>query len=179
MFVNNITKGESGKIMTKSGFKGISRIDQESRNTYGWYVRVMFNGKQVSKFFSDKVHGGRKAALDAAVQYRDEAEKQLGRPRTDRQVIARQTRNTSGIVGVQRRTKTVRTKSGERVVNKYYVVTWNPEPGRVETIFVPVEKYGERGALLKACSIRREKEKQIYGSVLRTNWEASLSKLVS
>lgn len=165
--------------MTKSGFKGISRIDQESRNTYGWYVRVMFNGKQVSKFFSDKVHGDRKAALDAAVQYRDEAEKRLGRPRTDRQVIARQTRNTSGIVGVQRRTKTVRTKNGERVVNKYYVVTWNPEPGRVETIFVPVEKYGERGALLKACSIRREKEKQIYGSVLRTNWEASLSKLVS
>ena len=44
---------------------------------------------------------------------------------------------------------------------------------------VPVEKYGERGALLKACSIRRAKEKQIYGSVLRTNWEASLGKLVS
>ncbi|HKQ06022.1 MAG TPA: AP2 domain-containing protein [Blastocatellia bacterium] len=165
--------------MTKSGHKGISRIDQPSRNTFGWYVRVMFNGKQVSKFFSDKVHGSKRQALDAAVTYRDEAEKKLGRPRTDRQVIARQTRNTSGIVGVQRRTKVVRTKDGERIVSKYYVVTWNPEPGRVETIFVPVEKYGERGALLKACSIRREKEKQIYGTVLRTNWEASLAKLVS
>ena len=165
--------------MAKSGYKGISRIDQESRNTFGWYVRVMFNGKQVSKFFSDKVHGSRKKALDAAVKYRDEAEKKLGRPRTDRQVIARQTRNSSGIVGVQLRTKVQRTKDGERIVNKYYVVTWNPEPGRVKTIFVPVEKYGERGALLKACSIRREKEKQIYGSVLKTNWEASLSKLVS
>ena len=165
--------------MAKSGFKGISRIDQESRNTFGWYVRVMFNGKQVSKFFSDKVYGGRKEALEAAVEYRDEAEKKLGRPRTDRQVIARQTRNTSGIVGVQLRTKSVRTKTGERVINKYYVVTWNPEPGRVKTIFVPVEKYGERGALLKACSIRREKEKQMYGTVLQTNWQASLSKLVS
>ena len=165
--------------MAKSGFKGISRIDQESRNTFGWYVRVMFNGKQVSKFFSDKVYGGRKEALEAAVEYRDEAEKKLGRPRTDRQVIARQTRNTSGIVGVQLRTKSVRTKTGERVVNKYYVVTWNPEPGRVQTIFVPVEKYGERGALLKACSIRREKEKQMYGTVLQKNWQASLSKLIS
>jgi len=155
--------------MAKSGYKGISRIDQESRNTFGWYVRVMFNGKQVSKFFSDKVHGSRKKALDAAVKYRDEAEKKLGRPRTDRQVIARQTRNSSGIVGVQLRTKTQRTKDGERNVNKYYVVTWNPEPGRVKTIFVPVEKYGERGALLKACSIRREKEKQMYGTVLQTN----------
>jgi hypothetical protein len=165
--------------MAKSGHKGISRIDQPSRNTFGWYVRVMFNGKQVSKFFSDKLHGSRKQALDAAVEYRDQAEKKLGRPRTDRQVIARQTRNSSGIVGVQRRTKVMRTKDGERVVSKYYVVTWNPEPGRVKTIFVPVDKYGERGALLKACSIRREKEKQIYGSVLKTNWEASLSKLVS
>ena len=165
--------------MAKSGFKGISRIDQESRNTFGWYVRVMFNGKQVSKFFSDKVYGGRKEALEAAVEYRDQAEKKLGRPRTDRQVIARQTRNTSGIVGVQLRTKSVRTKTGERVVNKYYVVTWNPEPGRVKTIFVPVEKYGERGALLKACSIRREKEKQMYGTVLQKNWQASLSKLIS
>src|SRR5689334_8326976 len=119
--------------MAKSGHKGISRIDQPSRNTLGWYVRVMFDGKQVAKFFSDKSHGGRKKALDAAVRYRDEAEKQLGRPRTDRQVISRQTRNTSGIVGVQRRTKTVRTKDGEQVVNKYYVVTWNPEPGRVKT----------------------------------------------
>jgi hypothetical protein len=165
--------------MAKSGHKGISRIDQPSRNTFGWYVRVMFNGKQVSKFFSDKLHGGKKQALDAAVQYRDQAEKKLGRPRTDRQVIARQTRNTSGIVGVQRRTKIMRTKDGERIVSKYYVVTWNPEPGRVKTIFVPVDKYGERGALLKACSIRREKEKQIYGSVLKTNWEASLAKIVS
>ena len=165
--------------MAKSGYKGISRIDQESRNTFGWYVRVMFNGKQVSKFFSDKVHGSRKKALEAAVRYRDEAEKKLGRPRTDRQVIARQTRNSSGIVGVQLRTKVQRTKDGERIVNKYYVVTWNPEPGRVKTIFVPVEKYGERGALLKACSIRREKEKQMYGTVLQTNWQASLAKIVS
>src|ERR1044071_8172348 len=165
--------------MAKSGYKGISRIDQESRNTFGWYVRVMFNGKQVSKFFSDKMHGGRNESLAAAVKYRDEAEKKLGRPRTDRQVIARQTRNSSGIVGVQLRTKVQRTKDGERIVNKYYVVTWNPEPGRVKTIFVPVEKYGERGALLKACSIRREKEKQMYGTVLQTNWQASLSKLVS
>ena len=165
--------------MAKSGHKGISRIDQDSRNTYGWYVRVMFDGKQVAKFFSDKMYGGKKKALDAAVQYRDEAERKLGRPRTDRQVISRQARNKSGIVGVQRRTKTVKTESGDRVVNKYYVVTWNPEPGRVQTIFVPVDKYGEKGALLKACSIRREKEKQMYGSVLKTNWKASLSKLVS
>src|SRR5436305_1803291 len=120
MFVKKKEKGIR-QIMAKSGYKGISRIDQESRNTFGWYVRVMFNGKQVSKFFSDKVHGNRKKALDAAVKYRDEAEKKLGRPRTDRQVIARQTRNSSGIVGVQLRTKIQRTKNGERVVNKYYV----------------------------------------------------------
>lgn len=165
--------------MAKSGFKGISRIDQPTRNTYGWYVRVTFNGKQVAKFFSDKVHGGKPKALEAAVRYRDQAEEELGRPRTDRLVIARNPRNSSGIMGIQLKTRTIKTDEGERKVTKFYVVTWNPEPGRVERIFVPVDKYGEKAALLKACRIRREKEKEMYGSVVKPNWLASFSKLVT
>ena len=165
--------------MTKSGFKGISRIDQPSRKTFGWYVRVNYNNKQVSKFFSDKAHNGKQKALEQAVKFRDEAEKQLGRPRTDRQVIARNPRNSSGIMGIQRKTRVVKDKKGERVVDRWYVVTWNPEPGRVERIFVPVDKYGEKAALLKACAIRREKEKQMYGATVKPNWEASFVKLVT
>ena len=172
-------KGESGNSMTKSGFKGISRIDQPSRKTFGWYVRVNYNNKQVSKFFSDKAHNGKQKALDKAVEFRDQAEKKLGRPRTDRQVIARNPRNSSGIMGVQRKTKIVKTEQGEREIEKYYVVTWNPEPGRVERIFVSIDKYGDKAALLKACAIRREKEKEMYGSVVKENWAASFAKLVT
>jgi len=165
--------------MSKSGYKGICRIDQPKRKTYGWYVRVTFNGKHIAKFFSDKANGGKQKALEAAVLYRDKAEKDLGRPRTDRLVIAHNPRNSSGIMGIQRKTRVVKDKKGERVVDRWYVVTWNPEPGRVERIFVPVDKYGEKAALLKACAIRREKEKQMYGATVKPNWEASFVKLVT
>ena len=58
--------------MAKANMKGISRIDQDERRTHGWYVRVRLrSGRYASKLFSDKMHGSKKKALDAAVAYRD------------------------------------------------------------------------------------------------------------
>jgi hypothetical protein len=165
--------------MSKSGYKGISRIDQPSRKTFGWFVRVTFNGQRRVKFFSDKANGGRKKALDAAVEYRNRAEKELGKPRTDRQVVAFNPRNSTGIMGIQLKRRYVRGDNGERVAKQYYIVTWNPEPGRVDRVLVPVDKYGEKGALLRACRIRREKEREMYGSVVKINWANNLSNLAS
>lgn len=165
--------------MAKSGHKGISRIDQASRNTFGWYVRVMFNGKTRCKFFSDKVSGSKKKALNAAIQYRDQAEKELGRPRTDRLVASRTSRNSSGITGVRVRKQVVKTRKGERLVNKYYVVNWSPWPGKICTKMVSVEEHGEKGALLKACAIRRAKEREMYGSEVKANWSGSLARLLT
>ncbi len=52
--------------------RGISRIDQDERRTHGWYVRVRLRtGKYASKLFSDKSHGSKSKALDAATKYRD------------------------------------------------------------------------------------------------------------
>ncbi len=163
--------------MSKSGHKGVSRIDQPQRNTFGWYVRVSFNGKKQVKFFSDKVHGGKEAALEAAVEFRNQAEKELNKPRTDRLVIARNSRNRSGIMGVQRKTKVIKTETGERVVSNVFEVTWNPEPGKLRRTWVSIDEYGEEAAFRRACAIRREKEREMYGSVVTPNWTASLSKL--
>ena len=165
--------------MAKCGHKGISRIDQAERKTHGWYVRVSFNGMKRVKFFSDAAHGGKEQALEHAILYRNEAEKELGKPRTNRLVIARNPRNRSGITGVQRKTKVVRTETGERVIRNVYEVTWNPEPGRLKRTWVSIDEYGEEAAFRKACAIRREKEREMYGSVVSTNWEASLSKLLA
>jgi hypothetical protein len=59
---------------------GISRIDHPARRTYGWFVRVGYAGRgkrpRVSRFFSDRLHGGPAAALRAAVAFRDAAEHQ-------------------------------------------------------------------------------------------------------
>jgi hypothetical protein len=164
--------------MAKSGYKGISRIDQPSKNTHGWYVRVTFNGQKRVKFFSDVAHGGKEKALELAVKYRNDSEQELGKPRTDRLVIARNPRNRSGFTGIQRKTKIVNTPEGTRVVSDVYEVTWNPWPGRLCRIWVPIDENGERAALLKACAIRREKEREMYGSVVKANWAANLGRLL-
>lgn len=165
--------------MAKSGHKGISRIDQAERRTHGWYVRVHFNGERRAKFFSDAAHGGRAKALEAAIRYRNETEKELGKPRTERLVIARNPRNRSGITGVQRKTKVVRDEKGERLVRNVYEITWNPEPGRLARTWVSIDEYGEEAAFRKACAIRRQKEREMYGSVVTPNWQEGLTKLLS
>lgn len=165
--------------MTKSGYKAISRIDQPSRNTFGWYVRVTFDGTTHCKFFSDKASGGKPEALEAAVLYRNQLEQELGRPRTDRQVSSGSGRNKSGVTGVNIKEQVVKTDDGEKVIKKYYVVNWSPWPGKTCRKMVSIEKYGERGALLKACQIRREKEREMYGSEVKGNWRGSLGKLLS
>lgn len=163
--------------MAKSGHKNISRINQPERKTVGWYVRVTFNNQQRSKFFSDHVHGGKEKALEAAIAYRNEVEGELGKPRTERLVIAHNSRNRTGIMGVRRKTKVIKTKTGERVVNNVYEVTWNPEPGRLRRTWVSIDEYGEEAALRKACAIRREKEREMFGDVVKPNWTRSFKKL--
>lgn len=163
--------------MAKSGHKGISRIEQPERKTVGWYVRVTFNGQQRSKFFSDHVHGGKETALVRAIEHRNQVEIELDKPRTERLVIAHNSRNRTGIMGVRRKTKTIKTKDGDRVVSNVYEVTWNPEPGRLCRTWVSIDEYGEEAALRKACAIRREKEREMFGDVVKPNWSRSLKKL--
>lgn len=165
-------------VRAQSGYKGVSRIEQPARNTFGWYVRVTFNKEKRVKFFSDAACGGKDKALKEAVRFRNQAEKELGKPRTDRLVIGGNPRNTSGIMGVQRKSKVVVTEEGQkRVLKNVYEVTWNPEPGRLCRMLVSIDEYGEEGAFRKACAIRREKEKEMFGSVVKSNWQDSLKKL--
>ena len=165
--------------MAKTGYKSISRIDQPSRNTFGWYVRVMFNGVTRCKFFSDKVSGSKQKALEAAILYRNKAEKELGRPRTDRLVTRGSGRNESGVTGVNIKKEVVKRRGKEVEIKKYYIVNWSPWPGKTCREFVSIEKYGERGAFIRACRIRREKEREMYGSEVKGNWKASLGRLLA
>ena len=56
----------------KSKIPGISRIDQESTRTHGWFVRVGYRRTKQGwrpkhrAFFGDKSHGGKTSALKAA-----------------------------------------------------------------------------------------------------------------
>jgi hypothetical protein len=149
-----------------SGNRSISRIDSEKSKTFGWYVRVRWDGRQRVKFVPDARYEGREAAKAAAISFRDEAERELGKPQTDRLVVAKKRAGASGIVGVQRQ-------------DHYFVVTSQPEPGRVRRRFVRIKPGRERSALNEACRLRRQAELALYDETIKPNWDRALAVLVS
>ena len=163
--------------MAKSGHKGISRIDCPERTTVGWYVRVRLGNVTKSKFFSDSKHGGKEAALERAVECRDEMEAELGKPRTDWVVVGQNPRNTTGVVGVRRAVKKHKGKDGKIYLNEVYEVSWNAGREKKGRTSVSIRKYGEARAFRMACAIRREKERQMYGEPVAAKWAGALSKV--
>jgi hypothetical protein len=163
--------------MSRSGYKGISRIDCPQRKTVGWYVRVRLGNVTKSKFISDRAHGGKEAALQRAVACRNELEQELGKPRTDWVVVGKNPRNTSGVIGVRRTAKKYKGKDGKLYLNEVYEVTWNAGREKRGRTSVSIAKYGERGAFRRACAIRRQKEQQLYGKTVVGKWAQALGKV--
>lgn len=128
--------------------KGITRIDHPAKRTFGYFVRVTWNKQRRSKFFSDSVYGDRLAALGAALEWRNLAERELGKPRTERQVIG-VSRTSTGIVGVRRTVK-----DGREV----YEATWR-EDGRIRRTSYSIAKHGEKRALSLARRARERYER--------------------
>ena len=126
--------------------KDIVRVDQASKRTYGWYVRVRFNGKIHAKLFSDLKHGGRAASLLAAIAWRDFTEKEIGKPRTDRNIVT-MSKTNAGIVGVRLNKKLNR-----------YEVSWVTLQGKQGKTTVSILKHGKEKAFKIACERRKEKE---------------------
>jgi hypothetical protein len=163
--------------MAKSGYKGISRIDCPENKTVGWYVRVRLGNVTKSKFVSDQKHGGKDEALMRAVKYRDQLEKELGKPRTDWVIVGKNPRNRTGVVGVRRTAKKYKGKDGKVYLNEVYEVTWNAGREKRGRTSVSIAKYGEMRAFRMACAIRRQKEEQLYGDVVVSKWAQSFSKV--
>ena len=145
-------------MATSSGYKGISRVDYVKRKSFGWYARVRFKGENFAKFFSDSVYGGREQALTEAVNWRDETEARIGKPRTDRVINAAIVKSNTGVMGVQ-------------FVNVgpqgAFEATWSPAPGKVSRTKVSIAKYGEYEAFERACRIRRAYERKTFGGELK------------
>ncbi len=127
--------------------KDIARIDQESKRTHGWYVRVRYVGKIHSKFFSDRKHEGCNSSLLSAISWRDKTEKKLGKIRTNKHVVTVSNSGT-GVVGVRLNDKLNR-----------YEVSWVTHLGKQGKTSVSISKHGKKAAFLRACAIRQEREK--------------------
>jgi len=163
--------------MGSSGHKGISRIDSAAKKMHGWYVRVRFNKQSRAKYIPDRLYASKDASLRAAVECRDELEKELGRPRTDYLVIANSGRNNSGVAGVRRAVRKHKGKDGTVYLYDVYEVTWRAGREKIGRTSVSIRKYGERRAFRMACAIRREKERQMYGEPVRGKWAEALTKV--
>lgn len=142
-----------------NNMKGISRID--SKGTHGWYVRVYKNGKTYSKLYSDSKYNGKERALKFAQKARELALETISKipDKPIRRLVTRDKRNKSGVVGVSKTQKTL--KSGK--VNHYYQVTWSPKPGKIKNRQWSVHKYGDEKAFELAKSFRDEVMLDIYG----------------
>jgi hypothetical protein len=144
---------------------------------HGWYVRVRFNKQGRAKFVTDRAHGGREAALLKAVECRDQMERELGKPRTDHQVVGSNPRNAHGVAGVRRAVRKYTGRDGTVYHNEVYEVTWNAGREQRGRTSVSIKKHGEARAFKLACAIRREKERQMYGEAVRGKWAGALAKI--
>ncbi len=140
--------------------KGITRID--SGTVHRWDVKGYKNGKIYSKCFSDLKCGGKIKAQQAARQFRDELYEKLAQIPTKprgRTIISRNTRNTTGVLGVCRTAR----KSPTGKISEIYMVSWNPSPNVLKTTSISIRKYGEEKAFKLAVALRRKMLRQIHG----------------
>jgi hypothetical protein len=132
---------------------GISRIDQPSHRTHGFFLRASRHGEIFSAFYSDKKYGGRAKALAAAQEHRLKLLKIVGLPvqksrRLNAEIVRR--RGRSGIHGVQR---VIDRKS--KPWRKYWVATWSPKLGVSRKRHFSIRKFGEERARQLAIRARR------------------------
>jgi len=129
---------------------GIARIELPSVGSHGWQVRLQCRGEKVSRFFSDRTHGGMMASLLAARQWRDEQREfwsSVQRPR----VCQASPRNASGVVGVSR--VIVRAQSG--AIYHFWQATWCPASGQRQSVKFSIKKYGDAVAYQLAIEARQ------------------------
>jgi hypothetical protein len=155
-------------------YRYITRIDQVENHNHGWYVRMTFRGEKRVKWFPDNQYGGIEESLQAALTYRAQAERELGKPHTTRRVAGPDSRNHTGIPGIRR---VIRRDKKQKTPSEVYEVTWCPEPRVIRRTSVSIRKHGEKEAFRRACAIRRQKEREIYGDTVVGNWQAILPKL--
>lgn len=154
--------------------QGISRID--SNSTHGWFVRGYKNKTTYSKLFSDKKYGGKTKALTAAREFREELVLELKKIRAmkrPRRVVATDSRNKTGVLGVCRLEKVG--PSGQ--VYASYSVTWRPKPGVQKCTSFSIRKYGEKKAFKLAVSLRKSKMEEVFNQIELQNKKIKKNKI--
>lgn len=111
-------------------------------------------GEKTDRFFSDTTYEGKRAALQAAKQFRDELEQQSRKYTVKELAKQPSTRNRSGIVGV--RLHQQKDRRGEYEYQYWYwIAQWTDGRGRRRTRSFSVHLHGEDEAFRLASEARR------------------------
>ncbi len=157
--------------MKKNNFHHIVRIDDPSRSTYAWIVQVQRHKCIAIKMFSDNVLGGKRKALAAARQWRDEQMNPQGEFQHElwrRNVLRRN--NRSGLVGVARYER--KPLPGGRPSNgAFWLGSWIDEHGKSRKRKFSVKLWGEQGA--KQMAIETREQGVRHAVTVRTRWPRS------
>jgi len=135
-------------VMARSKPTGASRVDRPANGAVGWLMRIRRGDVFVQEFFSDAVHGGKRAAQRAARERYAELAQELPAPKTSEGAMS--VRNSSGVVGV-RLAKEGSNAAGEP--RESYVASWR-ESGRDRTVRFSCSAFGKRKAFQLACLAR-------------------------
>ena len=125
----------------------------------GWEVRMQRKGDKHEKFFSDRNHGGKRAALTAAKAFRDELEQAHKKYSVEELAQSPSRRNRSGVVGVRLHLqKDVR---GDYEYHYWYwVAQWTDGHGRRKTKSFSCHTYGDEEAFRLAVEAREKGVRQ-------------------
>ncbi|THJ21576.1 MAG: AP2 domain-containing protein [Nitrospira sp. CG24E] len=140
--------------------RNIIRIDHDRSRTYGWRVTLQRKGEIVAKTFSDGVYGGKRKALNVAVDCRSMLLSQHST--LDHQLWVRtrlRRNNTSGIPGVGRYEVLANPNTGRR--STFWLASWVNEHGASRKRKFYVSHYGERQAKRLAVIERKSQLKRV------------------
>jgi len=132
----------------RQSVKNIKRID--SPKTHGWQVHVRRGGVLKTKLFSDRVHGSKGEALEAAKSYRDNLLKEMADLAKPLWKIKRTPRTNTGHLGVS--LTEYENKSGKK--RQVITVTARQELGKAVNRKFSVDKLGYENAVKKAVAWR-------------------------
>ena len=112
-------------------------------------------GKKTEKFFSDNKFGGKRAALGAAKQFRDQLESSSRKYSVKELAEKPSVRNRSGVVGV-RLHEQVDIRGEYEYHYWYWIAQWTDRLGRRRTKSFSVHSHGDEEAFRLACEARRK-----------------------
>jgi hypothetical protein len=142
---------------------GITRVDHDRSRTHAWRVTIQRQGKIHVGHFSDGVYGGKKKALGAAREFRDQlVAKHPPLSRRDYCSILRRN-NRSGLAGVSFHTEVIDTERGP-VERRFWIARLPLEPWRTKLAKFSVAKYGPEEAFRRAVKARKAALARLAGN---------------